>query len=178
MSNVLTTIVLHYEDGTTAADGSCLVEHDEAIDTIIDSNGEVVEKTSFAPGDVYHFLTKVVGNVRISRIAATHGDISSLGSVSRNRTNDLLFVELNSTDNKPSLSYSPTALISTEWIGNVGGALQINSSDLTVDIRNGSVPCLAKVEYSVGFSSYRLSHNALPLDTYEIVIVIYLEKTS
>lgn len=178
MSTVLNTIVLHFEGGedSKTLDGNCQVEHDEIRDTVKDSDGNTVEKTSFEPGDVYHFLVKCSSKLRVKKILSTAGSVTALGGVSRERENDLLFVELNSKDNKPSLSYVPSGTVTPEWIGNVGGALVVDKTDLSVDIKSGTIPCYCKTKYQVTFDSYRLNPVVLPYDSYEVFIVIYLEE--
>jgi len=177
MSKVHATIVLHYGEGVTQDSSSCTVEHDEILDTVTDSDGKVVEKTSFAPGDPYHFLTKCSNGIYIAKILVTAGDITALGSVTRTRENDLVFTEINSADNKPSISYVPSGNLSPVWYGNVGGPLYVDQEQMKVDIRTGTIPCYCKATYPVSFDSYRLTPQVLSFDTYEVYIAIYLEKS-
>ena len=172
MSKVHATIVLHYGEGVPQDSSSCTVEHDEVLDTIVDSDGKVVEKTSFAPGDIYHFLTKCAEGIYISKILATAGDITYLGSVTRTREN-----ETNSIDNKPSVSYLSSGSLTPVWYGNVGGPLYVDNTELKVDIRTGTIPCYCKATYPVAFYSYRLTPQVLPYDSYTVYIAIYLEKS-
>jgi hypothetical protein len=176
MGKVLTTIVLEFGSTTlSSSDYTCFIEPDETRNIVKDGD-EDKEKTSFEPGEDYYFLVKCVGKARVTRIECTHGSIVSLGVVPLIRTNDLLFVEYNSKDNKPSLSYPPNGSVSAEWIGNVGGSLKVDSSDQTVDISSGQIPCYCKASYPVTFNSYRLMHSALNFDSYDIYIVVYLEE--
>ena len=171
MANVLTTVVLEFGFSLAAADYSCQVELDDELNVV---DGEVV--TSFEPGDDCFFLTKCSSNVRITRIESTWGQINTIGAVSRSRTDDLLFVELNSLENKPSISYEPSGGISPQWIGNTGGALIVDTVEKTVNISSGTIPCYCIATYSVSFISHKLSHSALNLDEYDIHVVVYLEE--
>ena len=170
MASVLTTVVLEFGSTLSTSDFSCQVELDETLNVV---DGEVV--SNFLPGDDCYLLTKCSDNVQMTRIESTWGQVTSLGSVSRTKTDDLLFVELNSVDNKPSLSYTPSGGVSAQWIGNVGGTLNVDV-DNSVNISSGTVPCYCIGTYSVSFVSHRLSHNALTLDEYNIHVVVYLEE--
>ena len=172
MAKVLTTIVLEFGFSLDAADYSCQVELDETLNTI---DGE--EISSFPPGHTCYFLTKCSDNVEITNIKSTWGQVNTLGNVTRTKEDELLFVELNSEENRPSLSYIPSSGISAQWIGNRGGSLIRNTVDNSIDISSGTVPCYCKASYPVSFVSHRLSHSALTFDEYDIHIVVYLRET-
>lgn len=182
MSNPLTTIVLHFAGSDEGVDYDCRYESDEVRN--VDAAGEVV--SSFAPGDPYYFLVYCVGNARVTRIVPTGGSVSSLGGVTRNRSDEIGFPELNLEEGKPTLSYRPTGGISVDWRTNiapslnVGSGVSVDSSDQSVTISGGTVPCHAKISYNVAFQSYLFTPPAMTLgpdESLDIYIYIYLEAT-
>jgi len=171
MAKVLTTIVLEFGFSLSESEFSCQIELDDSLNV---ADGEVL--STFYPGQDCYFLTKCSSNVRITNIRPTWGQINTLGNVSRTRETDLLFVELNSVDNRPMLAYAPSGALSSTWIGNIGGRMDYYPDTKELDMIDGTVPCFCKASYPVSFVSYKLSHTALENPDYSITIVVYLEE--
>lgn len=172
MGEMLATIVLKYEDGTDAVSSDCIIELDEVLNVDEDGN----EKTSFIIGDNAYILAKPADDVRITRVVSTCGDISSFGMVSRDREMEALFVEYNSENSKPTLSYKSSGGISVDWVGNVGGSIKYDLDDLSMDISSGEIPCMGNITISVSFYSFMLEPVVLDRESYNIYVVFYLEK--
>lgn len=172
MGEVLTTIVVHFDGSKEeAADADCIYELDEVA-----NEGE----TTFQPGEPCYFLIKHSDTVRVNSVKATNGECFKQGTVVRTKEDNALFVELNSKNYKPSISYSPDSAPSAIWYGNQGGAISANKQTKELNISSGAVPCFAKITFPVTFQQWKLIPGPIVFpegeDTYDIYIVIYLEK--
>lgn len=159
------TLVVNYGDGVDSSLFS-LALLDDFLNR--DARDEVI--TSFAPGDLVNFLVQVDPALRIDRVVATHGQVVSQGYCLRERTDQLLFAEL-----QGELSAIPAGALSAAWYGRAAAGLKASGRQLTV---TGSVPALGDITYSARFAGYVLHTPMVELaadEEYPIIIVIYIE---
>jgi len=157
MSNVLSTVVVTFASG---ADATVSVESDPVNNvqdsgttqlTVYDyivayTNGSISlkeylshiqgtattteEKSIFTQDDEYYFLVHFSSGMGNLSLSSSAGDITYLGTTIQDREQTLDFIELDSVDNKPSLSYKPNGPLDETWYGNKGTGLTTNNSDL------------------------------------------------
>lgn len=140
-------------------------------------NREVVdgvdqEKTSFAPGDLYHFLVQHDPTLKVARIASSSGTVSQYGQVTR--THDQA-IELPTADEPVSLSYTPSAAPSVRWYGNAP-TLSRDGRDLSW--ASGPLPAIGVATYQSAWTSCRLTPPEMTLaegEDWPVLIVITLE---
>ncbi len=172
---VLTTLVVTFGVSGSGAEGVAF-EADPVRN--VDSTGEA--KSSFTEDDDFFFLLNFDRTkVKINKVLSSDGQVFPQGPVSQRREHGLDFLEINSLDYKPSVSYKPNSPLSIRWVGrNKGLSPVLDPEAKTVDIRGGAVPCKAVVSYNVDFDSYKLvspkaSRFYSGEDYFEVVIGIY-----
>lgn len=207
MSNILATIVVKYAGNSTSnfaveSDPELnILDPDEEPVTIYEysvmyARGDIdlqqylgyltgeadsEVKTTFVDGDEYYFLVHNTGTTgTIKKVTASAGDITSYGEVEQDRSDVLDFIEPESTDNKPSVSYRKNGAVEVDyWVGNEGVGVYVND-DLSANITGGDVPCKCKVTYPVLFNSFKLTPPS-PIvfpegsDSFEIIILVEVE---
>lgn len=173
--------VVKYGDGVSADSQTVKVEW--CPERNIDKDGK--PKTRFyadgeSPDHPYFLINYDPSKVRIDRVAATDGMVSSIGEDSQDREDELLFT----SDETVSLSYFPAGSLEKGWRGNVGQGLVKDGDELFI---TSGWPCSLKVSYPVDFLLYRLfapadiaAEVAEATDdeeekTYTIYIVVYVE---
>jgi hypothetical protein len=176
MSDILTTVVVTFGDDVDSDSVSVLCEADDTRN--LDDDGEVL--STFTEETPYYFLTHVIGDATISKIAVSAGSVFDQGSEPQSRQQVLDFVEIDSDDYNPSVSYQPYGSLTKEWIGNVGSGMSVDSDTLEVNISGGDVPCKCLVTYPVYFRRWMLqppSTLTIPddLTTFDIIIAIHVE---
>lgn len=142
-----------------------------------DSEGRDVEKTSFHPGDIYHFLVQHDPGLRITAVKSSWGSVQALGAVTRSHTGERgEDIQLAEAEDEVETSYIPNiGRVSARWYGNSPDIVNMHRS---VMYRRGPLPAIGKIGYSADWHSYRLVPAALTLrddEEWPVLIVAYLD---
>ena len=135
-------------------------------------DGKEQEKTSFAPGDLYHFLIQHDPALMIIQIAASSGTVTRFGQVTRQHEQT---IELPTADDPVSLSYTPSASPTVRWYGNAP-TLSRDGRDLSW--ASGPLPATGVATYQSVWTSCRLTPPSMTLaegEEWPVLIVITLE---
>lgn len=169
------TIVVEYGDSVDSSSQTVKVELDDTLN--LDDDGEA--KTNFVPGDMPYFLVHCDATLEITRVASTDGQVVSMGNVSRDREEEILFTVGTDDDGEATqLSYTPAGAVSVEWSGQEGNGFSVADGAASIA---SNAPCLAKVSYPVSFAAYQLIPPVLSLaedESYTIYIVVYVEAAA
>ena len=150
---------------------AAIADFERNVETV---DGKRQEKTSFHPGDQFHFLVQHDPRLVIQRVASSWGTVQALGQVSRPHSQE---IELREADDTPELSYLPAGTVHLRWYGNSPLLDQVGRS---LSYRSGPLPALAQATYSSNWSSYRLVPASLSLgqdEEWPVLIVAHLELT-
>jgi hypothetical protein len=176
MSEILTTVVVTFGDDVDSDSVSVICEADDTRN--LDDDGEVI--STFTEKTPYYFLTHVIGDATITKIAVSAGGIFYQGWDTQDRQQVLDFVETSSGDYNPSVSYQPADSLSKYWIGNVGTGMKVDADSLEVYISGGTVPCKCLVTYPAKFQRWKLQPPSSfvihdDLESFDILIAIHVE---
>lgn len=171
----MSKVVLKLEFSDAAADSGLYAAMiaDFARNLETDSDGNDAEKTSWHPGDIYHFLVQHDPGLKITAVKSSWGSVQSLGQVSRaHESEDLQIAE---AEDENETSYIPAGGVGATWYGN---SPAISSAGRTVRYLSGPLPAIGKIRYSARWHSYRLVPADLELDEDEdwpVLIVAYFD---
>lgn len=168
--SIETSIIIDFGETVAGSGALAKMELDGAMN--LDAAGQ--EKTSFAPGDTIHFLIHYESTLRLTRVAATSGQIAAQPDVTRQRSEELLFVDADATN---ELSYNPAGPVAAQWYGNEAIGLK-KTETRVMQISGGALPALCNATYTVNFTAYKLVTAPRDLaegETYPIRIVAWLE---
>lgn len=166
------TIVVEF--GESVSDSAFVViELDDYVNQ--DEQGEVY--TTFLPDESAAFLVHFdAAELRIDRVESSDGSIAGGNTVTRSRTQQLQFTNIEDDEQLPYLpSNEPTPV----WYGNAPGVTRDNRN-----IRAGGepLPAIGDFTFNIQAVSYVLSPPAgLVLDddeTYPVLAVVYMEAAT
>ena len=171
MSEVVACFVVDFGEG---ADTSALVamEFDDTMN--VDDEGKV--KSKFRPGDDIFFLIHHELKLRIESVKTTGGMVVSQGSVTRVRSNELLWNDLE----EKQLSYVPSGGITAEWYWREGSGLK-KTDTRNAMISGGELPVEGLIKYDITAKLYRLATPKIelePNETKKITNVAELEAAT
>jgi len=165
--SVAATVVVEFGHGVDSG-ALVLIELDEVMN--LDLNGE--EKTSFNPGDTPYFLVHHDSSVRIGSIKSSAGMVSGGNAVSRARSQQMQFTNIEDSQDLPHI---PAGALAWTWWGNDP---VIDQDGRTLKATGTKIPAIGEVSYSIQASQYNLTPPPMTLtddETYPILIVIYME---
>jgi hypothetical protein len=141
-------------------------------------DAEMNLKTLFDPSDTPVFLLHHSNTLEVVDVLASSGSVSQIGTtIVQNRTSSVSFVKIGDTS---SLGYDNLVTTTTAWMGNTGVATVKNGSEL--ELTGGTPPCIGITSFPVTFQrQYMVTPPALTLlpdETYEILVVVYMEVIS
>jgi hypothetical protein len=168
MTAVAASIVVNYGD-TAASSALVVVELDDTLN--LDAAGKT--KTQFYPGDLVYFLVHHDATVRITRVLTTSGTVDPLGSVLRDRTQQMLF---KSPTDKQDLPHLPAGIVTPSWYGRTSNLVQDGRS-LTAD----ATPCIGEMDYDMEAELFCLTPPDLDLagdEKHFIGVVINMESVA
>ena len=148
---------------------AAIADFERNIETM---DGKRQEKTSFYPGDIFHFLIQFDAKLYISKVRSSWGAVQALGPVSRQHEDS---IELRGPGDDKSLSYTPAGSVAVRWYGN---APQLNTIGRQLSYRSGPLPAIGTLSYQSRWQSFRLIPAALSLgqdEEWPVLIVAYLE---
>jgi hypothetical protein len=160
------TIIVQFGKG---ADSSALVkvELDGAVN--LDSSGK--EKTQFYAGDQPVFLVHHDATVHLDHIECSSGMIQELGTVIRQRKQQMSFPAADSQE----LDYVPAGVVAVTWFGNDGVLQQTGRTMLPT----GNLPAVCDLVVPVEFRQFRLLPPSLTLekegDEWPVLVVLHME---
>lgn len=171
----MSKVVLKLEFSDAAADSGLFAAMiaDFARNRETNSDGEDVEKTSFTPGDIYHFLIQHDPGLLLTAVKSSWGAVQSLGQVTRSHTGEDL--QLAEAEDENETSYIPTGSVSASWYGN---SPRIANTGREIRYASGPLPAIGRIGYSARWHSYRLVPAALTLgedEEWPVLIVAYLD---
>lgn len=173
----MSKVVLKLEFAGPGADaGFAAMIADFARNRETDSDGKDVEKTSFHPGDIYHFLIQHDVSLKITDVKSSWGSVQALGAVTRRHTGEHgEDIQLAEAEDEIETSYIPTGSVSAQWYGN---SPAIANTGREIRYQSGPLPAIGKIGYSADWHSYRLVPAALTLrddEEWPVLIVAYLD---
>lgn len=174
----MSKVVLKLEFAGPGADaGYTAMIPDFARNRETDSDGKDVEKTSFHPGDVFHFLIQHDASLKITDVKSSWGSVQALGAVTRSHTGEHgEDIQLAEAEDEVETSYIPIiGSVSARWYGNSPDIVNMHRS---VMYRRGPLPAIGRIGYSADWHSYRLVPAALTLaedEEWPVLIVAYLD---
>lgn len=139
----------------------------------IDSDGKDVEKTSFNPGDIYHFLVQHDPGLRLTDVRSSWGSVQSLGAATR--THEGEDIQLAEAEDERETGYIPSGPVAATWYGN---SPAIANTGRDIRYQSGSLPAIGKISYLAVWHGYRLVPADLELDEGEewpVLIVAYMD---
>lgn len=175
---VLTTIVVGF--GVSGTDSGSLQFEGDPLRNL---NTDGTVKTSFTEDDDYYFLVAYDRTkIRINDMRSSSGQVFKIKSAENQTREQVLdFIEVLSTDNKPSLSYAPAANpVVSRWVGYTGGAVSFDNTGLKADLLSGDTPRKCVISYPVTFDCYKLVPSR-PINFYgdetsfEVLVAAYTE---
>lgn len=147
---------------------------DFARNTELDATGKTVEKTTWNPGDVYHFLVQHDERLRITDVRASSGAVQALGAAARTHGGERLQIEQD--DAGQELSYIPSGDVSVRWYGN---APALARDGRAIGYASGPLPAIGDASYPARWHGYRLVPPPMqlgPEDEWPVLIVVYLDS--
>lgn len=171
----MSKVVLKIEFSEAAADSGLFAAMiaDFQRNREIDSDGKDVEKTSFHPGDIYHFLIQHDPGLRIADVRSSWGTVQSLGAATRSHEGEE--IQLAEAEDEVETSYIPAGGVGATWYGNNPA---ISSSGRAIRYLSGQLPAIGRIRYSAAWHGYRLIPAALELNEGEewpVLIVAYMD---
>ena len=139
----------------------------------LDADGKQVEKTSFHPGDIYHFLVQHDARLTLTEVRSSWGTVQSLGAATRSHTGE--DIQLAEAEDAAETSYIPSGVLSIRWYGN---SPRVGNDERAISYRSGPLPAIGKLTYSAAWHSYRLVPGPLALaegEEWPVLIVAYLD---
>jgi len=161
---VAATVVVEFGHGVDSG-ALVLVELDEAMNLDLDG----AEKTSFSPGDTPYFLVHHDYSVQISDIKSSSGMVSGGTIVSRDRSQQMQFTNIEDSQELPHI---PAGALAWTWWGNDP---VIDQDGRTLKATGAKIPAIGEVSYSIQAKQYKLTPPPMTLtddETYPILIVI------
>lgn len=137
-----------------------------------DADGRDVEKTTWHPGDIYHFLIQHDPGLRLTAVKSSWGSAQSLGQVTRSHSEDIQLAE---ADDTAETSYIPSGNVAARWYGN---SPALATEGRAIRYASGPLPAIGAISYSARWHSYRLVPAALSLaegEEWPVLIVAYLD---
>lgn len=171
----MSKVVLKLEFSDAAADSGLFAAMiaDFARNRETNADGEDVEKTSFNPGDIYHFLIQHDPGLRLTAVKSSWGAVQSLGQVTRSHTGEDL--QLAEAEDENETSYIPAGAVSAKWYGN---SPSVANTGRAIRYQSGPLPAIGRIGYSARWHSYRLVPAALTLgekEEWPVLIVAYMD---
>ena len=166
---VAATIVVHFGDDVAEDNRFALAMLDDELN--VDAAGEVI--TSFAPGDIIHFLVQHDPALRLARVAATDGAIAAQPDKSYRIEQQLTFLVANEDQDLQAI---PSGAITKTPYGRVAAGWQVQGRKIRI---LGNDPVVYDLSYLARMKSYRLHAPNVALgedETWPVVIGIYLEN--
>jgi hypothetical protein len=163
-NTVTTSVVVQFTTGEGEAVLVAEVDDREAVDGGLNGG-----KTSFLPGDSVYILRYRSKNVIMDSEQASLGSLSGGSSTTVDKEEDVTFAG----ETEASLRYPVSGGFSYEWIGNSPGAITlVGETKLKIpDAEPGVYPVgVAKVKYTSTAEVFQLSHGALAIPEYSIVV--------
>lgn len=148
---------------------AAIADFERNIETV---DGKRQEKTTFYPGDMFHFLLQIDPKLYVQDLRSSWGSVQPLGIVTRPHDES---IELSRPGDDKTISYTPAGPVSPRWYGN---APYLNVVGRQLTYRSGPLPAIGELRYSSAWQSYRLVPAALSLgpdDEWPVLIVAYLE---
>ena len=166
---VAATIVVHFGDDVAEDNRFAVARLDDELN--VDAEGEVV--TSFAPGDIIHFVVQHDPALVIAGIAATSGTLAAQPDKYYQVEQQLTWLENNESQD---LEMIPAGAVTKTAYGRqpLGWSLTVRGLSIT-----GGAPVVADVSYKARMRSWRLHAPNVVLaedETWPVVIGIYLEN--
>lgn len=172
MAKVLHKIVFAGAGADSSLHTACIPDPDLNREVV---DGVEQEKTSFQPGDLYHFLVQHDPALSIAGIASSSGTVAQFGQVLR--THDQA-IELPTADAVLTLEYTPSAAPVFRWYGN---APTLSRSGRDLSWASGPLPAIGVARYQSAWTSCRLTPpNGMTLAEgaeWPVLIVISLEES-
>lgn len=170
----MSKVVLKLEFGGPGADSGlyAAIIADFSLNRETDNEGRDTEKTSFHPGDIFHFLVQHDPGLRITSVRSSWGSVQATGTAGRTHTEDIQLAE---PDDAVETSHIPSGGVSASWWGN---SPAIGSNGREVRYRSGPLPAIGRMSYGASWHSYRLIPAALSLaegEEWPVLIVAYLD---
>ena len=171
----MSKVVLKIEFSDAAADSGLFAAMiaDFARNLETDSDGGDQEKTSWHPGDIYHFLIQHDPRLRLTDVRSSWGSVQSLGSASRFHDDE--GIQLAEAEDEVETSYIPNGPVSARWYGN---SPRIANTGREIRYQGGPLPAIGRLSYSATWRGYRLVPAALELNEGEewpVLIVAYMD---
>ena len=171
----MSKVVLKLEFTDAAADSGLFAAMiaDFARNRETDSDGNDQEKTSWHPGDIYHFLVQHDPGLRITDVRSSWGSVQSLGMATRSHTGE--DIQLAEAEDEQETSYIPSGAVSATWYGN---SPRVANTGRAVRYQSGPLPAIGTIRYSAAWHSYRLVPAALTLsegEEWPVLIVAYMD---
>lgn len=173
----MSKVVLKLEFAGPGADaGYTAMIPDFARNRELDSDGREVEKTSFHPGDIYHFMIQHDASLKITEVKSSWGSVQALGAVTRSHTGEHgEDIQLAEAEDELETSYIPTSSVSAKWYGN---SPTVKNTGREIRYQGGPLPAIGRIGYSADWHSYRLVPAALDLaegKEWPVLIVAYMD---
>ena len=174
----MSKVVLKLEFSDAAADSGLFAAMiaDFQRNRETDSDGKDVEKTSFHPGDIYHFLIQHDPGLKLTAVRSSWGTVQSLGAATRSHTGEHgEDIQLAEAEDEIETSYIPTGSVSAQWYGN---SPAVKNTGREIRYQSGPLPAIGKIGYSAAWHGYRLVPEALELAEGEerpVLIVAYMD---
>lgn len=171
----MSKVVLKLEFSDAAADSglfaAMIADFERNRET--DANGKDVEKTSFNPGDIYHFLVQHDPGLKITAVRSSWGSVQSLGAATRKHEGEE--IRQAEAEDEIETSYIPSGSVSATWYGN---SPAIANTGRKINYASGPLPAIGKLSYSASWRGYRLVPEELELaedEDWPVLIVAYLD---
>lgn len=139
------------------------------------ADGARTEKTTFHPGDEFHFLVQHDPRLRVAGIRTSWGAVVSAGNVEREHADDVQFADAAATAELSHLVKRQTGGV--RWYGN---APILRRDGRTLAVASGPTPALGNAAYVSEWLAYTFRPAPLSLaagEEWPVLIVIDLEAT-
>lgn len=120
------TIAFGTSDGDSSANGTLTIELDSRAD------GYNKGKSSFTPGEYAYFLVYASDGLSVT-VAASAGQVSFVGEVNIEKTEDVTFAGSETT----TLTCPASSITSSEWMGTSLGSISLGSDKVTLTASGG-----------------------------------------
>lgn len=138
-----------------------------------DNDGKDQEKTSFHPGDIYHFLIQHDPGLKLTAVKSSWGSVQSLGGATRSHEGEE--IQLAEAEDTAETSYMPSGNVVVRWYGN-SPALATEGREMSYGL--GPLPAIGRISYVAAWQSYRLVPEELELaedEGWPVLIVAYFD---
>lgn len=136
-------------------------------------DGEPREKSTFFPGDEYHFLVQHDPRLRIVSIRTSWGAVVAVGDVERDHADDVQFADASATADLSYLVSRQTGGV--QWYGN---APILRRDGRTLAVTSGPVPAIGRAAYVSAWQAFTFRPGPLELgpgEEWPVLIVIDME---